>query len=71
MNVKKAGEKGYFLTISFYHSDYKSTYYCEYKNGCYYSKTNDKERPVFCENGNKMIDSNGNVYIKFIKSLKK
>ena len=36
-----------------------------HKEGCYYYIKNDKmDEPIFCENGDKMIDSNGNIYKK-------
>jgi len=67
MNVKKVGEKGYFLIFTTYIGGFKSNYYCEYKDGCYYTKTKYKESPIFCKNGEKMTDSNGNIYKKYIK----
>lgn len=71
IDIAKAGQKGYFLTTyTIYKDGFKNSYYCEYKEGCYYTKTNEKEVPVFCENKNKMIDLNGNMYTKIIKKNK-
>jgi hypothetical protein len=67
MNVKKAGDKGYFLIFTTYRGGYKSNFYCEFKDGCYYKIADEKEIPVFCVNGNKMIDAAGNIYTKKLK----
>lgn len=67
MNVKKAGDNGYFLTITKYEGGYKWTCYCEFKGGCYYLISDNKKTPIFCENGINMIDSDGKVYKKKIK----
>jgi hypothetical protein len=65
IEVAQAGQKGYFLTYyTIYVDGYKKSYYCEYKDGCYIRKTDDDEIPIFCENGKRMLDSNGNLYIK-------
>lgn len=67
INVKKAGDKGYFLILTIYRGGYKRSFYCEFKDGCYYTISDDKEIPVFCVNGNNMIDDSGNIYTKKLK----
>ena len=64
VNVKKAGDNGYFLTFTKYVGGYKITRYCEFKEGCYYLISGDNITPIFCENEKNMIDGDGKIYKK-------
>lgn len=63
IEIRKAGDKGYFVKL--YHSNLSNekTKYCFFKNGCYFYK--DKKEIAFtCVNGENLILFNGTIYTR-------
>ena len=65
INIKKAGDNGFIINY-IYFSDWrweKKTYYCEYENGCFVYKDNNKI--WLCSSEDSLISVlNGKVYRK-------
>ena len=63
VKISKAGDNGFFINKTDeprYHSD--ENWYCTYEEGCFIDK--EDQLHIFCENGNHLIDSEGNIFYR-------